>query len=328
MLTERLLIDGYDAYTKYGLFVSYDGMRSLLQWPQFKSSSIHVNNWHESDGLEADLSSVKIEGRSVQMQFVAVHSDSPSMSRVLFSSLKSKISGSVYHTFKFLRLGVSYMLRYDNNNSFTINEKFDNLSIALKEDSIYTPVLGGNVTLDFGTSTKTFTIAVPDSPSVKLSGYTIDGVDMAYFGMYVVSGTVDQFQTYGKTKESLLRDISTQNGWIYDSADTIQLSEKDVTIHLHLRTGNVLTFWKMWYALFAILLSSGAHTVEGAGRKFTCYYKSMSVDRFIPLQDNGIWCDFSVTVEVLNNMPLQILGTLVNGSAVAIIDNNNTVIQI
>lgn len=330
MLENRLIIDNDDAFSTYGLFVRDNGLAPLIGWPQFKK--IAANNWYEENGIEADLTSPVLDGRQVQLQLYAMHDLTPSDLAPILSMLRA----SVYHTFRVPTLGVKFVLRYVSNGSVGVNNRFDSLTLTLAEDfdgSIAggrsKPAMGEEVTLDFGNNTTTsFRIAVPDIDSVPFSGYDIDGYDMSRFGMMVTKGTLDQMQRFDKVKEAMKRSSNYVEGVQYDSAGTVYSNHDDVTMKLHIRTDTVVDFWNRWYALFAILMKSGEHILQGAGRRYRCYYKSMKVDKLYPLANGGVWCDFSVTMAVLGSMPIQIFGLTDNNVNKAIIDDDNVIISI
>lgn len=323
MLENRLIIDNDDAFSIYGLVLKNNGLAPLIGWPQFKKVS--TNNWYEEEGIEADLTSPVLDGRQVQLQFNAMHDTTPSDLSHIFSMLKEQ----VYHTFKIPTIGVSYTLRYVSNSSVNVNSCFDGLTITLAEDSRTKPTIGGNVTLDFGNNhTTTFTIAIPEDESVFHSGYSIDGYDMARFGMMITKGTLDQMHKFDKVKEGKKTSSNYVPGVQYDGSGTVYTQHDDVTLKMHIRTSSVVAFWQRWYALFATLMASGEHTLEGAGRKYKCYYKSMKVDKLYPLSNGGVWCDFSFTMTILSSEAIMLLGATENGSQKAIIDNNNIVISI
>lgn len=325
MLTGQLYIDNVDAYDEYGIYIAYDGLRSLIQWPSVKTSSVAVNNWYEMDGVEADVSSVVLDSRQVQLHLYANHNFAPSELTPFFSMLRA----SVYHTYKIPILGVGYTLRYVSNGSVNVNNRFDGLSLTLAEDSRTKPIIGGTVILDFGSgNTMAFNIEVPDSISVPATGYSIDGIDMARFGMTVTQGTLDQMHKFDKVKEALRRSGNYIAGVVYDSTGTVYTQHDDITVRLHIRTDTVVDFWKRWYSFFATVMAGAEHMLQGAGRKYRCYYKSMAVETFVPLANGGIWCDFSVTMAVLGREAITLLGVLDNSSLVAITDDNNTVISI
>lgn len=322
MLRNRFLIDNIDTYTEYGLFIKDGGLAALLAWPQFKNVKIY--NWAEEDGIIADLRNMRLDGRNVSVQFHMEHSDAPSMAR----KLERMLTSVTYHAIRCLTLGKTYTMRYVSNGSFSMNDDFDTLAITFAEDMVSKPVIGHTATLDFGDHTETFTIAVPESSSTPASGYLLDGIEMSMFGMYVTHSTFDTFQKMPSAKEKMKRGVSIQSGYIYDGTGAEKVSYADVTLNIHVRTSSVTEFWQRWYAMFAILFANGSHTIEGGGRRCECYYKSMKPTRFYPLSDGGVWCDFSVTLAVTKMLPLQVIGTSINGDMVAILIGNNTIITI
>lgn len=275
-LTGRIIINGLDAFTNYGLVFQNDGLKSLLQMPQFKK--VEVYDWHEEDGLEADLSAPLLDGRQFTLNFGISHPDSESEAQVLLSDLASQ----VYHTLHIPWLGRTYTVRYVNNGSFAQNARFDTLSLTFAEDAVTIP-----------------TVAVPTQETGISMGYFIDDADFALYGCTVVKGTRDSFLKFAATKEALKRSVSTLSGIIYDSGDTVRLKSRDITVKLHIRTPDVPTFWARWYALWNAVLAPEARTIEGDGMTFQCYYKSNAVQKFMPTIEGGVWCDFSITFAVL-----------------------------
>ena len=275
-LTGRIIINGLDAFTNYGLVFQNDGLKSLLQMPQFKK--VEVYDWHEEDGLEADLSAPLLDGRQFTLNFGISHPDAESEAQVLLSDLASQ----VYHTLHIPWLGRTYTVRYVNNGSFAQNARFDTLSLTFAEDAVTIP-----------------TVAVPTQETGISMGYFIDDADFALYGCTVVKGTRDSFLKFAATKEALKRSVSTLSGIIYDSGDTVRLKSRDITVKLHIRTTDVPTFWARWYALWNAVLAPEARTIEGDGMTFQCYYKSNAVQKFMPTIEGGVWCDFSITFAVL-----------------------------
>ena len=276
MFTGRLYIDGMDAYTNYGLYTGFDELAPLLVLPTYKT--VDTNDWHEDDGLEADLSAPLLDGRQFTLNMHLRHPYTESEAQVLLSDLTSQ----VYHTLYIPWLGRTYNVRYVNNGTFAQNTVFDTLSLTFAEDAVTIP-----------------TVSVPTQETGIKLGYFIDDADFALYGCTVVKGTRDSFLKFAATKEALKRSASTHSGIIYDSGDTVRLKTRDITVKLHIRTADVATFWARWYALWNAVLAPEARTIEGDGLTFQCYYKSNAVTRLMPTSDGGVWCDFSITFAVI-----------------------------
>lgn len=281
-LTGRIIIDGEDAYTNYGLVIN--NYAPLLQWPQYKA--IETQNWHESDGVDADLSGPVLAGRKISIQFGLSHADNATRSQTLLA----KLAESVYHTICFPPIGKTYAnLRYVSNSNFSTNEKWDTLTLVFAQDIVQKP-----------------SAPIPESYTAPQLGYTIDDCDFGLFGCTVAKGTRASLWKYANAKENQKQDSVYSGGIVYDSSDGIRLSSRDISINLHMHS-SLLSFWSNWDALWTLVFkidstkgtSAAVRVIEGDGMEFRCYYKQCSVSRFVLINDNEVWCDFTITFSVL-----------------------------
>ena len=67
MLTDRLYIDGLDAFTNFGLLILSGGYNELLAYPPLKP--VAYNDWQEEDGIEPDLSNPKLDTKTFSIRF-------------------------------------------------------------------------------------------------------------------------------------------------------------------------------------------------------------------------------------------------------------------
>lgn len=277
MLTNRLLIDGQDAYTTYGLVLQEGSYAALVQMPQYKS--VTTNDWHEEDAIEADLSAPVLDSRRIELRFYVVHHIAESQAQLLFERLKN----TVHHTFTFVDLAVEHKLRLVSTSSYDVNSRFDTITLSFAEDVVDVP-----------------NASTPTVPTVRSLGYTIDDIDFSFFGCLVTKGTRASLLRFSDPKEALSVSTCDTPGVTYDSGDTIRLKTRDITINMNIHTRSVAEFWGRWNSLFAIVLSAGQKTIEGDDMIFSCYYKSNKVSRFILLDSGEVWCDFTITFAVLS----------------------------
>lgn len=283
MLKEKLFINNQDAYENYGLYIK--DYTPLIPYPPYKS--IKTNDWHEQDGVEADLSCPVLSGRSITLQFYTGRPDGVSEAQVFLSDLLSK----VYHTFYFPKIGKTYKFRLVSGPSFNQNKRFDKFSLTFAEDNIAIP-----------------TEVVPFVATGIPLGYTIDDADFAQYGCTVLQGTRDSLLKFSQPKEALQNNSNQLSGVIYDSNDIVRLRSKDITIKLHIRTKTISEFWQKWDSLWSSVfavnteegLNAAVRVIEGDGMTFRCYYKKNAVDRFLFTPEGGVWCDFSITFAVLS----------------------------
>ena len=281
-MTNRIIIDGQDAYTSYGLYLK--SYAPLLAWPSYKT--VDTNEWHEENAVEADLSSPALDSRQFSLVFFLSHPDNAMMAQ----SLLSKLTEDVYHTLAFPQLGKTYSgVRYVSNSSFDTNERFDTITITFAQDTYPLP-----------------NTAPPQSYSAPQLGYTIDDCDFGLFGCTVTKGTRASMWKYAGAKENQKYSSKYTSGISYDSEDGVHLSSRDITVNLHMHSA-LSSFWTNWDALWTLVFktdstkgtAAAVRVVEGDGMEFQCYYKSNRVSRFILTESGDVWCDFSITFTVL-----------------------------
>ena len=63
-----LLIDNIDVYSAYGVSIRKGGLNEIVNFPSIKP--VEVNDWHEEDGEEVDLSEIKLESKAFDIHFI------------------------------------------------------------------------------------------------------------------------------------------------------------------------------------------------------------------------------------------------------------------
>ena len=268
MLEGRLYIDGTDAYAAYGLYTKYEGLGGLVQWPQFKASSIAVNDWHEQDGIEVDLSAPVLDGRQFQMTlYVSYVRDA--------EDFLLQMSDGAYHTFRFPRLADSaYTLRLVSGGPLSefYDTAFGTLTLTFADDTA--PVIPHS-------------FSAPTTPLARETGYAIDGVSLANYGILVLKGTRDSFRGAPQVKENLRASVLSTPGVAYDGRD-VRYKSRDC----------------------AMLFRPGLRTVSVKGTDhstLSAYYKDCSVQRLVVTEGGETWCEFTVTLTVTDWSPVSTL---------------------
>ena len=303
-LQGRIYIDGFDAFTRYGLVMKYGGYAAVLQLPQFKK--LDTNDWQEDDGIEADLDSPVLDSRTLSLTFYALHPMSSTEADVFIYDLKQ----SAYHTFSFPEIGRTHQLRYVSCSSYAVNSRFDTLTVTFAEDLV-------SVT----------SATVPDAGSefnVKSYGYMIDNYDVCRLSCYVMQGTRANIERFPNSKESLATGNSITAGKTYDSDATFHAKSRDLTLNLYMYTNQLNRFTRRWNALCTLLTASGYRTVSCDGYSFKCFYKNMSVKKVHVAENGGVQCEFSVTFTVCKYLSGGEWYYLIaeNGSAILTEDGN------
>ena len=280
-MKNRLFIDGHDAFIEYGIFVEQGGYKQVIQFPAFKS--LDVTEWLDDDGIEVDLSSPKLDTRTLQIQFC--------ITNIRYAEdLFDELSIGAYHTFEFKELNRTYRLRMTQNGSFKSKIRLGKLTLTFADDF---PIIPYGKHYPFGQS------------DIRQFGYEIDGIDMSQFGVYILDGTDESLRKAANVRENLKISTKDIHGLIYDNS-TVKFKSKDVTLKCLINCTGIAEFWRRYNALFAVLLDADERRFyySALSNEYQCYYKSMSVSKFDILRGCRIWCEFSVTLTIINYRPV------------------------
>lgn len=272
-LTGALYIDGYDAYTRFGVTVAQYGLGKLIQMAPLKAPK--QTEWPEENGTEYDLSTPQLECKSVPIDFNLMNID---FAEDLFELL---MDGS-YHTFEFTELKKTYRLRLLSNGKFQSLIRLGVLSLTFSDDFPEIPQ---------GSQEEVY------ANEIWQEGYELDDNSFAKFGIWVLQGTDSNIRKMANTKENLKVTLDSHSGAIYDDLKAYYKS-KDVQLNLLINALSIEDFWKRYNALFAMLLKPETRILfyEDLIEEYECFYKNCSVSKFDLLQNGKVWCEFSVTL--------------------------------
>lgn len=273
-----LYIDGKDAFVKYGITILEGSYSQLVEYPALKE--VKYNNWHEEDGIEADLTSPVLGGRTLSLNFY-------SSSEAGRAALLALLTQEVYHDFDFRELGRTYRLRMVSEGGLTVTQGMTLFSLYMADDF---PLDG-------------YSYLAPLSSIVPTQGYSLDNRDLSEYGAYVLKGTLPEILKAPTIKAGLALDIPSLSGVNYDGQDMVRYSSKEVSIYLLMRAGTLAELWRNYNALLYDLVRPGECelVVQSTGKSYPCYYQSAAVSKFFP--DGKIWLEFSIKLIFTNYRP-------------------------
>lgn len=283
ILAGRLLIDGVDAWGRWGVYVVEQGWNELIALPPLKEPE--ETDWAEEDGVEVDLNAPLLDAREVDIEFAFRDGYVNYLAFVQF------LSDGVYHEFDCAYIGRSYTLRMVGSQSLDYVKLVGKGSITFADD---VPLDISDVSVDVETGRSDET------------GWQLDGVDLlSGWGVRVLAGSLAEVLEPSALKERLLWNQSDEAGQVYDS-DTDEEEDngtawdrKEVTLNCLMRAGSQVALWAQWDALLAALVQSGERSlyVEELGKTFPCYYSECEVERFYPAEDEqAAWLEFGLTL--------------------------------
>lgn len=271
MIAGRLKIDGKDAYTEYGAFVVKGGLNEVVAMPPLKP--FESNDWHEYDGLDADLSAPVLNAREISLRIA--HNDYRR-----FSRLVSLLREGGYHTFFFVSIGRTYRLRLVAISGARAGVAgLESITMKFAEDQ---PMTG-------------YTYKIPNSTIATTQDYTLDGKPLSDYGVRILKGTIEEILRLPSVKENLTTDSRRRTGITYDTS-IARYKSKDVKLYCLMRAESLNELWRNYDALLYDLIRPEARTlgVEILGREFRFAYKNCQVTEFYPTED--IWLKFTLTI--------------------------------
>lgn len=270
-MTDRLFIDGKDAFAEFGVFVSEGGYNELVAFPSLKS--VKSIDWQEEDGIDADLSAPVLDSKEFSMKFVL------SGAYYRLGAFIELLSGSAYHTFDFKEIGRIYRLRMVWHTNLDTALCLGFITLRFADDF---PMAG-------------YTYAAPVSTISAYDDYEIDGRKFTDYGVRVLAGTLDEVEKSPAVKPNLLRNIGTQSGAIYDG-ERVTFKSKEVNVKCLMRATTLPELWRNYDALLYDLVRPEERRlyVDAAGEEYPCYYKSCSVSEFYGT--GKIWLVFTITL--------------------------------
>jgi hypothetical protein len=289
-MTGDLYIDDIDVYSEYGIFVTDSGYKSLVQWAELKE--VECNDWAEYDGIEVDLSDPVLDAREITVDFACTQKTN------IESLFEILVDGST-HEFNFAKISKIYNLRLTSQSNKEAVESLEVFTLKFVEDLPFD---------DYDEYVE------PVDLSVGTQGYEIDGVDLSEYGLRVLSGTYESVFAAGDVKENLIIKTTLTAGQEYDS-EVLFFKEKDVALKLLLHC-DLDSFWTNYEALLYNLIQPDERilTTKYNDQEHPCYYKKSTVSEFALINDNDVWCEFTVTLCVTSSRPVPVYYLLASDS--------------
>lgn len=302
----NIYINGTDVYERYGVYMTGSSLPSIFQWPV--SKTIDTNDWTEEEGIEADLSELRLSSREIQITFGF---DQTSIVNITKFSELLKSTKSL--EMRFVRLGITLNLRLVSLSSFTRVEGMSSVIGTFSQDS---GILDGYI------------YSSPVSSIKDSYDYLLDGRMLSKYGLITLEGTRDSILMRYTGKTLLNRDLSVFNGLTYDDnphdvyhTDTGLWSQssseqgafrckgEELSLNCALIASSPLQAWKNSLALLHDLTTSRDNEIDLTRRcmhvlhvaanntDYNIYYKSQTVNDVIVFPDNITWIKMELILQ-------------------------------
>lgn len=282
---EKLTINGI-GLTELGAILAPESYKSVLQWAKFKS--IASNDWAEHNYAEYDLSKPTLDKRSVTLNF---HAKGENGYRQVINYLLEY----VYSFYEFPELGITLRMRVDGNSLSSIEGTWQSFSVNFVDDAPYRQQA-----------------AVVSLQNFKLTGYTLDGTDLAKYGIAILKGTLQSVIPKSSVKERLTISENSMDGAFYDSRGVIRLKPQSITLKCLLRAQTLPVAVANFFYLLELFKQSGKRRifVEILQDTIDCFYSSCTVGAVHKQLNSGnAGIAFDITVNVIKRNVTTVLGS-------------------
>nr|DAX60000.1 MAG TPA: hypothetical protein [Caudoviricetes sp.] len=280
----RIIVDGVDTFDRFGVFALEAGLNDLLAYPPLKP--VEANDWHEQEGLDADLSAPRLNGREVTIKIGATGTLGAPQTIAKIDDFLAFLRQRVYRVFRFAFLGGrEYTLRLVGEPNLTIAQALGFVTLKFADDY---PMKG-------------YAYKSPQSSMQTATDYLMQGRPFTAYGARVTEGTLAEFARRADVKIGLTRNIATAHGIIGDDRGVVRQKSKEVKVRLHFRAETLAELWRNYDALLYDLTRPGARIIrvrDLGNRDYQAYYKSAQVTAFYP--DDRPWLDTTLTLVVLS----------------------------
>lgn len=264
-------IDSTNLLQRFGAFVTKGGWNETLEWPQFKA--IHANDWHEEDGIEADLTAPQMAARQFNIG-MAVND------RQKYKDLLQFLTEKVSRDWSDPSLPREFRLRWVDVSDLKYTDGLYLFNLKVAEDL---PIIAERQ---------------PQPPQgMAQQAWRIDGSSFSAYGAKVLQGAEQSLWNSPSAKTKLAVSVSNASGATYDNEGRVSVAHREVTLPLLWADSDKQRLWNNYEALLYTLTQAGEHKLISPthSRALPCYYKSLKVEQFFN-DPERIWLQVALTL--------------------------------
>lgn len=264
-------IDNTNLLQRFGAFVTKEGWNELLDCPQFKA--IRTNDWHEENGIEADLTAPQVAARQFNIG-MAVSDKQRYKDFLQFLTAKASCDWSdpsLPRVFSLRWVDVSDLKYTDGLYLFNLKVAEDLPIIAERQ---------------------------PQPPQgMTQQAWRIDGNSFSDYGAKILQGAEQSLWNVPNVKKNLTVSVSNDRGTTYDNEGRVSVAHREVTLPLLWTDSDKQRLWNNYDALLYTLTKAGEHKLISPthSRALPCYYKSLQVEHFFD-DPERIWLQATLTL--------------------------------
>ncbi len=258
-------IDGIDIFDEYGVFIEGDGYDELFSFPAIVDPD--KNDWPEENGVEVDLSEVRLQEQEISVTFALLGKDwIPFYAFLNSQNYREFFIPDLKRRWLLKAIEMPELIEYGSDSLFKI--KF--LEMSREVPDIYTPA-----NADIG----------------LVSSVSVDGKTLDKYGIIIVDG-LEEIKRTSKQKKELSPKYTVLSDPSHSS--NVKYSEKDVTLKCNMIAPDAETFWSQYDAFLFDMIKPELRYLSYAGKMYSAYYQKSG--NWIMLSNfNVIAVEFDIT---------------------------------
>lgn len=284
------IIDGIDI-AGLGMFILQGGDYDFLSFPERREPP--QNDWHEMDGVDADLSEVYFKEKIVTVRFY-IKANTGEEFIYNLNAFYELVSAPGHRQLYSREFGKTFLLRYVSCPAFAhtggmykagtkraeINVEFmmdDPLQIFAGSE-IYEPSVFGSMLASEDnyliTTHDSYIVELDDASQYNSSYVSVNGYDLSEFGI-IVNQCYNTVLRMPAAKKPLARSFDYRTGlMVYPSARRT-FEKKQLIVDCSMRASSRAEFYYNYKALFNNLSAKGAVRISSVLGDTQCYYSAM-----------------------------------------------------
>lgn len=294
-----VIINGTDI-ADLGAFILRGGDYDFLTFPERKAPA--QNNWYEYDGLDVDLSEIYFKERTLAVQFYISNENGFSYEFNLNS----------FYTL----ITTGYTDLYSREFNRTFRLRYLTVADYEHKGGLYKQAnKRGWVKINFSMDdplqlfTDPTILAPASSKNYPLSGVSLNGYDLAEFGI-VVNECYSSMLAQAAVKAPLTRSFSKYTGLLAYPGSNTNFETKEIVLKCTMTANSLAEFYHNYEALFNNVSQTGELMIESYLGEASCYYLKMENFKKHGVFSRGVMVSFTLRFMQLNTgLKTYVLGT-------------------
>lgn len=217
----------------YRTYITDSNYKDLLCFPPLKK--LLSNDWAEHYGKEYDTDSPKLDTQQITMSFFSESNQ--------YEPFINFLTAQTYNTFHFEELNKTFQLRFVSVKKVKKEYTYISYDVTFASDA---PLQGYTYT--------------PPNATLPFSGFTIDGIDISKYGIYLLEENQNTLLKDYEVKEHLTINSTAISGVQYAEHPNI-FKERTLELHCYI-SQPVSTFWQLYEALLYNLTKQGERVIK------------------------------------------------------------------